>query len=759
MFKKMSISIFIFVLYIYAIPYEKFVYYGPTISGKTDTLTCAFFRPLNYDPSKKYPIVLTLHGLGESGTSLSNLTLNHMVPYFTSDSIQSKYPCFVFSPQTNRPWTSGGYWNGPLTPNWGLPVVMKILDSLIKIFPIDTTRQYIAGLSDGGVATWYTISAYPGRFAAAVPTCGRGDTAKAKVIYDSRICIWANHGRLDNQVSAAADRDMFLHFAALGGNPLYPACLPNQPCYTPTGCTAKNPCMVISDNALSEAIERGVQYIYTEYPELDYGSHNAWNVTYTKTPRLASWIFSKKKPSLDPSLDQTPPSSVPNLRAIPSIVDNQYAIKLFWDKAVDLQSGISYYKIYRNSLLYRTTIDTFFSDLNLSPNSTYNYEISAINRCGFESPKSSISTKVLPDTTKPRIFAVYANRGQGKIIVDFTELIDNNTAAQLSNYKLSNGITISGITLDSLPGTQQTRVILIALGLTDGQGYTLTISGIRDRALSPNSILPNSSVQFIFSNPTSFKCDYYEIKTGQQVPKTLINFDTLTPVKTTNVSQINLSSRQRDTMYAIRFKGQVRFPLTGDYVFCLSNDDYGCLYVDSMKVIENSTAVRSPFETAGVVRLTAGIHTITVLYYQSKGTQELSISCKVPGLAKAPFPEGISSWNIENFSPVSSAEVLANKKTQVAIQVVPNSFRNTFSLLIHIPERMGTKKSRVELRLFTINGRLERLVKYGDMLPGDHMLTVFTCDNLGKVLVPGLYVGRLKIGNELLSCSLFHSGK
>jgi predicted peptidase len=74
------------------------------------------FVPANYSPTKKYPIILTLHGAGERGTDNASQLVNNIVTPWIRDSVQQKHPCFIVSPQCppsltwgNFDWSTGYY--------------------------------------------------------------------------------------------------------------------------------------------------------------------------------------------------------------------------------------------------------------------------------------------------------------------------------------------------------------------------------------------------------------------------------------------------------------------------------------------------------------------------------------------------------------------------------------------------------------------------------------------------------------------------
>ena len=70
------------------------------ISGK-DTLRYRILYPINYDPAKKYPLILFLHGSGERGND-NEAQLVHGSKLFLNDANRAKYPAFVIFPQCPR---------------------------------------------------------------------------------------------------------------------------------------------------------------------------------------------------------------------------------------------------------------------------------------------------------------------------------------------------------------------------------------------------------------------------------------------------------------------------------------------------------------------------------------------------------------------------------------------------------------------------------------------------------------------------------
>src|SRR5690242_8020214 len=62
------------------------------------SLPYRLLKPKNYDPAKKYPLVIFLHGAGERGDD-NEKQLVHGMNDFASDEVMEKYPAFVMAPQ------------------------------------------------------------------------------------------------------------------------------------------------------------------------------------------------------------------------------------------------------------------------------------------------------------------------------------------------------------------------------------------------------------------------------------------------------------------------------------------------------------------------------------------------------------------------------------------------------------------------------------------------------------------------------------
>jgi hypothetical protein len=159
------------------------------------------YLPQGYNSNtNKYPLMISLHGIKERGTSSTDPALvkagvptvaNVGIPKYIKYGAQ--YPCIVISPQLKSSYGS-----------WPADYVIEVLNYVKKYLRVDERKIVITGLSLGGGGVWTTIGAYPSVFAAAAPICGtRSSTAinNACDIAAQMVPVWAFHGDKDAVVS------------------------------------------------------------------------------------------------------------------------------------------------------------------------------------------------------------------------------------------------------------------------------------------------------------------------------------------------------------------------------------------------------------------------------------------------------------------------------------------------------------------------------------------------------------------------------
>ncbi len=219
-------------------------------SSQGDTIQYRLFVPRDYDADKNYPLVLFHHGGGGSGNDNRRQFEGPLPREWAGPERQAENPCFIVAPQIPRD-RENRFPRTVVMRNHS-KTIHEILDHLEKEFSIDTSREYVTGLSMGGECTWVSIIERPGRFAAAVPICA-GDKFIGMEPAEmgrkfAQFPLWLFHGDADDVISVEVSRTLVKALRDAGGNPKY-----------------------------------------TEYPGVDHGS---WELAY-RDPELIEWMFAR----------------------------------------------------------------------------------------------------------------------------------------------------------------------------------------------------------------------------------------------------------------------------------------------------------------------------------------------------------------------------------------------------------------------------------------------------------------------------------
>lgn len=185
------------------------------------------------DTIKKWPLLIFLHGSGESGTELSKVKV-HGPPKLIEQG--KKFPFIIVSPQA------------PPNTGWKAEILKGMLDDLKRKYRVDNDRVYLTGLSMGGYGTWDLSQKFPDEFAAIAPICGGGDDSKVWKL--RHMPVWCFHGAKDEVV------------------------------------------LPVQSQKMVDALKKYNSNVkFTLYPE---ANHNSWDLTYDNDS-LYSWLLAQKK--------------------------------------------------------------------------------------------------------------------------------------------------------------------------------------------------------------------------------------------------------------------------------------------------------------------------------------------------------------------------------------------------------------------------------------------------------------------------------
>ena len=223
------------------------------ISGVDQALdSFIIYVPHSFDPAKKYPLVVLLHGYGDSALfnpySPANMELLKAC---------EKRGVIMVSPcgRQKLPGQRGLYINDAEVD------VLQVISLVKKYYPINEKRVYLTGFSMGGFGSYWIASRHPELFAAAAPVCGiwSGIMGFPRVDIDGLkgIPLYIFHNDLDNTVPVSESRSAYNYLKKIGANVKYKE-------YT---------------------IDKNDPWDYKIF-----GGHNAWDYVYEGTG-LIDWLL------------------------------------------------------------------------------------------------------------------------------------------------------------------------------------------------------------------------------------------------------------------------------------------------------------------------------------------------------------------------------------------------------------------------------------------------------------------------------------
>ena len=172
--------------------------------GAAEPLHYGFYTPDRGEGDR--PLIIWLHGAGEGGEDARIAYMGNNVVNLSSDEIQDFFGgAYVLAPQTPTFWMNDGSGQyGRTGKSIYVEQLMALIEEFVSTHPIDRSRIYLGGCSNGGFMTMRMGVDYPDYFAALYPMC--------EALYDERISdeqiedlkkipIWFVHAMTDGVVN------------------------------------------------------------------------------------------------------------------------------------------------------------------------------------------------------------------------------------------------------------------------------------------------------------------------------------------------------------------------------------------------------------------------------------------------------------------------------------------------------------------------------------------------------------------------------
>ena len=210
------------------------------------------FVPRDYDPTKRFPVIIAFHGSAEKGSDGVQQVGVGLGPYVRAHA--ATFPAIVVFPQLPKVERVYQY----------VPAMMRLIDAAVRQLHADTTRVYLTGLSLGGMVAYDIARRSPGRYAALVPI------AAPMFLFD-----------LSRDVRLPDDEAISLLVRSVHPTPVWIF----QGATDPIVPATKVRRMVAAFEAA------GTRVTYTEYAG---GAHQIWDQAY-RTPELWSWLLAQRR--------------------------------------------------------------------------------------------------------------------------------------------------------------------------------------------------------------------------------------------------------------------------------------------------------------------------------------------------------------------------------------------------------------------------------------------------------------------------------
>lgn len=320
--------------------------------------------------------------------------------------------------------------------------------------------------------------------------------------------------------------------------------------------------------------------------------------------------------------------------AVAGKVISNSSVSLTWDPAEVTGPAVSYYQISRNGVVL-TGVDAdkrSFVDTGLAEKTAYTYDIRIVNERGnVSAPVQTVVTTPV-DATQPNLVqAQVAEDDLSCITLTFDEPIETKSASTAANYTLAPTVAISKAVLNATG----TRVVLTtAKSLTDGQTYTVTCKGLKDRSNAGNQLVKPVTTITAWQRGDGLRLEFWNDKESFAGK----------PVASTTETRIDHwwgdghpLPNVNPGAFCARWSGIVRPRISGEYNFNTGVVS-GCRVMLDGKVVHDQWGGGNEWTWSGPVTLEAGKrYTLVFETHAVAGQGGARLKWKGPGFKDAEF--------------------------------------------------------------------------------------------------------------------------
>jgi cytochrome c len=165
-----------------------------------------------------------------------------------------------------------------------------------------------------------------------------------------------------------------------------------------------------------------------------------------------------------------------------------------------------------------------------------------------------------------------------------------------------------------------------SLRLSDGEAESIAMYLLRAQASDPAAAGTKPKTM------PGLDFEYFENDFGSEP-----NWDALKPIMTGTMETFDVRAKRRDQNFGFRFTGLINVPASGSYSFSTVSDDSSRLWIGDKLLVDNA-GDHAPQEKSGKIQLNAGVHPITVTFYNNGAGYELRVMWQPPDGQRAPIP-------------------------------------------------------------------------------------------------------------------------
>lgn len=217
------------------------------------------------------------------------------------------------------------------------------------------------------------------------------------------------------------------------------------------------------------------------------------------------------------------------------------------------------------------------------------------------------------------------------------------------------------------------------LRLTANDGELQTADDVT-LTVNPAPVLVLRNPDTVANPQNGVHFEYYE-GTWSLLP----DFNSLTAVNSGISGNFSIANRNINDYFGFRFTGFINVAQDGEYTFYTKSDDGSQLFIGNQMVVDND-GLHGSTEKSGKIGLKAGLHAISVTFFEKAGSEILNVNIEGPGLGKTIITDSSLYYDAPvNVAPTVDAgnnqtitlPAIANLNATVSDDGLPSNSVNT----------------------------------------------------------------------------------